>query len=280
MAEPSTDEDRVPFVHDARPLRRRTRQLRRRRLRRRLPLENPPARPATIPSSTATTSNSTSKARWASTPRATPTPPRCADRRGDPAARPDRQPPGAPQVRPARLRPARRRQRRRGCPADTQVGYLNASRAAPTPTTARAASTVFPNGGFAQWVPIYNLVPPKGTPVDLSFNVNGYVVGPHLRRAGPRPATTRSADGARHHHPPSHQHPRRRNDPLGRARRPRPRPLPLLPKTQEDGAVVGAPFGDKTIRPFFTNPSTAAPPTAATASASKATQSRACSLRR
>jgi hypothetical protein len=62
------------------------------------------------------------------------------------------------------------------CPADTQVGYVSArvllgslahGHGAPG---IRLASTKLP------YVPIYNLVPPKGTPVDLAFNVGGFVL--------------------------------------------------------------------------------------------------------
>lgn len=62
-----------------------------------------------------------------------------------------------------------------GCPADTQVGYLN--------IRAEERGSQNGRGGLANAnstlsrVALYNLVPPKGTPVDLGFNAATYVQG-------------------------------------------------------------------------------------------------------
>lgn len=61
------------------------------------------------------------------------------------------------------------------CPADTQVGYIN--------TRILFGDWLHGHGGKGisftstkiKYVPIYNLVPPKGTPVDLAFSVAGLV---------------------------------------------------------------------------------------------------------
>lgn len=61
------------------------------------------------------------------------------------------------------------------CPADTQVGYLNAPFLEGGNRQGRGAWSN-PNEVITR-VPIYNLVPPKGTPVDLGFNAATFVQG-------------------------------------------------------------------------------------------------------
>lgn len=60
------------------------------------------------------------------------------------------------------------------CPPDTQVGYIS--------VWLQGGTNNFGRGGAAnpniKYVPIYNLVPPKGTPVDLAFNA--VVVQAHI----------------------------------------------------------------------------------------------------
>ena len=55
-----------------------------------------------------------------------------------------------------------------GCPANTQVGYLNAFISG-GPTDFGQGGFFFPNQ-VAAHVPIYNLEPPKGVPADFAFN--------------------------------------------------------------------------------------------------------------
>jgi len=61
------------------------------------------------------------------------------------------------------------------CPANTQVGYLNAPFLEGGNRQGRGAWGN-PNEVITR-VPLYNLVPPKGTPVDLGFNAASFVQG-------------------------------------------------------------------------------------------------------
>ncbi len=89
------------------------------------PFGSPCAKPATTPSSTASTSTSTAHRVDNGLPATlTPLNGRGSTRRIHPAAWHDRQPRGDPQVRSSRLRQPGR-SNSPGCPADTQVGYLN-----------------------------------------------------------------------------------------------------------------------------------------------------------
>jgi uncharacterized repeat protein (TIGR01451 family) len=136
------------------------------------------------------------------------------------------------------------------CPANTQVGYLH------IPVTFGEGSYGSSFFGFRNetlsGVALYNLEPPKGTPVDLAFNAGSYVQGHIYATLDPAQnyaikSVTPNISGLATPHraevtlwgvpaDPSHD--------LFR----------YYPKTQENGDVRGAPFGGAPIRPFYTNP--------------------------
>ena len=84
-----------------------------------------------------------------------------------------------------------------GCPANTQVGYLNIHATAGTNNYGRGTIGLNP---FIQYpdtplsrIPIYNMVPPKERP-RISVSMRGACPGTHLLRAGPG-AELRDQDG-------------------------------------------------------------------------------------
>jgi hypothetical protein len=62
------------------------------------------------------------------------------------------------------------------CPPNTQVGYLNIPMLERGERNGRGCCFINTNS-FLSRVPIYNLKPPRGTPVDLAFNAGGFVQG-------------------------------------------------------------------------------------------------------
>jgi hypothetical protein len=135
------------------------------------------------------------------------------------------------------------------CPANTQVGYLNG--------LITGGPNEFGQGGFfgpdgtAAHVPLYNLVPPKGTPVDLGFSAGiaqahvfaqldpaqNYAiktVTPNIQSL----VAVRGVEVTIWGVPGDPAHDRFR----------------YYPEKQQNGDVVGAPFGGAAIRPFLTNP--------------------------
>ncbi len=64
------------------------------------------------------------------------------------------------------------------CPANTEVGYLDINALSGEGNHGNGVQSFTPGASaLLSRVPIYNLVPPKGTPVDLAFNAGGYVTG-------------------------------------------------------------------------------------------------------
>lgn len=148
--------------------------------------------------------------------------------------------------------------RRPHCPADTQVGYVS--------TRIHFGPLRHGHGGkginFATnklpYVPLYNLAPPKGTPVDLAFNVAGIVqahiyatldpardyaikaVTPNISENFPVRETEVTVWGV----PADPAHDKFRFYPEEPGHE---GPLPL--------ENVGAPWGSAPIRPFYTLPS-------------------------
>jgi hypothetical protein len=61
------------------------------------------------------------------------------------------------------------------CPADTQVGYVSTRVLFGTLFHGDGAKGIRFTSTKLPYVPLYNLAPPKGTPVDLAFNVAGVV---------------------------------------------------------------------------------------------------------
>jgi hypothetical protein len=127
-----------------------------------------------------------------------------------------------------------------GCPANTQVGYLN-----------------IPITGFGQHavlsqVPIYNLKPPKGVAADFGFNANSFVIG-HIyadldpgqnyaiRTLSPNISSFVPVLGAEVTF-------------WGVPGDPRHDDLRYYPERQPGNVVVGAPWGSAPIRPLLTNP--------------------------
>lgn len=144
------------------------------------------------------------------------------------------------------------------CPADTQVGYLNAPLGVGTLRYGQKSvncclEETSPNA-FGARVPIYSLVPPKGKVADLGFNIASLVQG-HIYGT-PDPAhdyaiktltpdisalsglRVRSSEVTVWGVPGDPTHDRFR----------------FYPKETE-GKVVGAPWGSASIKPFFTAPS-------------------------
>ncbi len=145
-----------------------------------------------------------------------------------------------------------------GCPADTQVGYLDAALFIGTKKygSQQANGSLSENSpnGFGAKVPIYNLMPPHGQPADFGFNVAGYVQGHIYANLDPahdyaiKTVTPEisALQGLRVRYSdvtfwgvpadPAHD------------------PLRFYPKETE-GKVVGAPWGSAPIRPLLTEPS-------------------------
>ncbi len=137
----------------------------------------------------------------------------------------------------------------RECPSDTQVGYLNVALS----THKGRGGSANPNGSIGFLVPIYNLVPPKGTPVDLAFNVSGVAIGhiyanldpaqdyaikavvPNITETGG--IVVRASETVLWGVPADPAHNR----------------LRYYPKPFE-GKETGASWGSAAIRPFFTSP--------------------------
>jgi hypothetical protein len=141
-----------------------------------------------------------------------------------------------------------------GCPADTQVGYLNLD----------LGSGGFGNNGdlidsFPR-VAVYKLPAPKGSPIDLGFRAGAYVIG-HIYAAldperdyaikaiSPNNSNLVAARGFRltlwgAPADPAHDALRARQ-PVGYAESGK----PIL-----DGPIFGAPYPAQTSRPFFTLP--------------------------
>jgi uncharacterized repeat protein (TIGR01451 family) len=64
------------------------------------------------------------------------------------------------------------------CPSDTQVGYINVLGLIGEGNHGNGDQVFMPGATAAlSRVPLYNLVPPKGTPVDLAFSAEGVVIG-------------------------------------------------------------------------------------------------------
>jgi len=135
------------------------------------------------------------------------------------------------------------------CPADTQVGYLNAWFSS---GTHRHGQGGFDNIGAFTRVAIYNLKPPKGVPADFGFAAGSFVLG-HIY---PEPDPSQnyaiktltpdisSSVGVRGTQVTFWGVP---GDPAHDAFR-------YYPQPQEGGEVLGAPFSGASIRPLLTNP--------------------------
>jgi hypothetical protein len=136
------------------------------------------------------------------------------------------------------------------CPANTQVGYLNISF---TSSTANRGTGSFVNpNSAAERVPIYNLVPPTGTPVDFGFQAGTFVQGHIYAQLDPAQGyaiktvtpnissfvTARGAQVTFWGVPADPAHDKFR----------------YYPQIQENGDAAGAPWGSSPIRPFFTLP--------------------------
>jgi hypothetical protein len=137
------------------------------------------------------------------------------------------------------------------CPANTQVGYLNAPMTVGGQKNGRGSFFHNVNSLLTR-VAIYNLEPPKGTPVDLGFNAGALVIG-HIyatldpaqnyaiRATSPNISSLVNLRGTEvviWGVPGDPAHDKFRS----------------YPKAQENGDALGAPF-TAPIRPFFTNPS-------------------------
>jgi len=137
------------------------------------------------------------------------------------------------------------------CPPDTQVGYLNASFNDGTSEYGAGAASHF-DWGLLSRVPVYNLVPPKGTPADFGFNAGGLVQAHIYFKLDPAQnyaiksvtPNISSLVGVRGSEvtiwgvpgDPAHD------------------PFRYPSDKEEDGTVIGAPFGRTAIRPLLTNP--------------------------
>jgi hypothetical protein len=129
------------------------------------------------------------------------------------------------------------------CPPDTQIGYING-------LTTSSLFEGFRDKAFSR-IPLYNLEPPKGTPVDLGFNAGGIVQGHVFAALDPAQGyaiktvtpnissliPVRGAEATVWGVPGDPAHDKFR-----------------YYTEVTEGNVRGAPFGDQTIRPFFTNP--------------------------
>ncbi len=137
------------------------------------------------------------------------------------------------------------------CPSDTQVGYLNTSF---TSLTSNRGNSLFVNpDAVAERVPIYNLMPPKGTPVDFGFQAGTFIQGHIYAHLDPTLGgyaiktvspdisslvTVRNAQVTFWGVPADPAHDKFR----------------YYPKVQGSGAGAGAPWGSAPIRPFLTSP--------------------------
>ncbi len=137
-----------------------------------------------------------------------------------------------------------------GCPANTQVGYLN------VPVTSSDLNYGMFNfyiaNGALSHIPIYNLKPPRGVLADLGLNAAGYVqahiypnIDPahHYAIASLVPnvsslVSVRGSEAVIWGVPGDPSHDKFR----------------YYPKDQENGDVAGAPFGGAVVRPFLTMP--------------------------
>lgn len=135
-----------------------------------------------------------------------------------------------------------------GCPTDTQVGYLSVYFA---DGTGAHGQGVFNDLALTR-VAVYNLKPPKGALADFGFDAGSFVLGhiyPTLDPAQdyaiktltPDISSALSVRGSQVTFwgvPGDPAHDRFR----------------YYPEQQEDGDVLGAPFGNAAIRPLLTNP--------------------------
>jgi hypothetical protein len=136
------------------------------------------------------------------------------------------------------------------CPPDTQVGYINIPF---TSSTLNRGSGQFSNpNSAAERVAMYNLKPPKGTPVDFGFNAGGLVQGHIYAQLDPAQnyaiktvtpdisslVTARGAQATFWGVPADPAHDRFR----------------YYSERQENNVAAGAPWGSAPIRPFFTLP--------------------------
>jgi uncharacterized repeat protein (TIGR01451 family) len=136
------------------------------------------------------------------------------------------------------------------CPADTQVGYINIPF---TSSTINRGSGQFLNpNSAAERVAIYNLAPPKGTPVDFGFNAGGLVQGHIYAKLDPAQnyaiktvtpdisslVTARGAQVTFWGVPADGAHDKFR----------------YYSERQGKDIAAGAPWGSAPIRPFFTLP--------------------------
>jgi hypothetical protein len=144
-----------------------------------------------------------------------------------------------------------------GCPADTQVGYLdiwlNIGPESYGASTGHHALTEQSPNGFGSLAAIYNLTPPKGETADFGFNVAGYVQGHIYATLDPEDGyaiktlspevsafsgfSVRIAEVTFWGVPADPAHDRYRYYPR-----------------ETEGKVVGAPFGSAPIRPLLTTP--------------------------
>jgi hypothetical protein len=136
------------------------------------------------------------------------------------------------------------------CPSDTQVGYLNI--AVNDGNSNYGHSQLVGEWGALSRVPIYNLKPPKGVPADLAFNAGG-VTQAHiytipdpaqdyaLKSVAPNVSSiiqVRGSEAVIWGVPGDPAHDRFR----------------WYPEKQNNGDVMGAPWGSAPIRPLLTNP--------------------------
>lgn len=139
------------------------------------------------------------------------------------------------------------------CPPDTQVGYLT--------VFANDGNSNFGGGGsigvgggwvFANRVPLYNLVPPKGVPADIAFNAGGFVQG-HIYGI-PDPAQNYAIKSQTPNISSIVQARGAEVTLWGVPGDPAHDKFRWYTKKQENGDVLGAPWGSAPIRPFLTNP--------------------------
>jgi hypothetical protein len=149
-----------------------------------------------------------------------------------------------------------------GCPSDTQVGYVSTRVLFGQQLHGHGTKTIKFSSTKLPYVPIYNLEPPKGTPVDLAFNVAGIVqahiyatldpannyaikaVTPNISETFPVRETEVTIWGV----PGDPAHDKFRFFPSG--------PGNEVVSPLEN---VGAPWGSAPIRPFYTLPTACGP---------------------
>jgi hypothetical protein len=141
------------------------------------------------------------------------------------------------------------------CPADTQVGYIDASGLRGEGNNGNGDEVFMPGvSATLSRIPIYNLVPPKGTPIDFGFNAQNLVIA-HIYASldaahdyaaeaiAPNTSTAvelRGAEVTIWGVPGDSAHDRFRY-------------FSIDPANNPEHLGLGAPFGG-TIEPFFTNP--------------------------